>query len=119
MNGKLTVGSQQYEIVILPNMRTIRSTTLQLLENFAQVGGRIIVAGSDASLVDVESSPRPRSLNTRRVPFTKIDILQELQHVQDLRILLDTGMPADTLLYQMRADGEDRYLFICNTDRAR
>lgn len=100
-------------------MRTIRYTTLQLLENFAEVGGQIIVAGSDASLVDVELSTRPRSLSARRVPFTKIDILQELQHVQDLRILLDSGMPADTLLYQMRADGEDRYLFICNTDRVR
>lgn len=116
-NGKLHVGVQQYDVVIVPNLRTIRGTTLQVLENFAKIGGRVIVAGSDPSLVDVEPSLQPRSLSATRVPFTKLDILRELETVRDLKIVLDTGTEADKLLYQMRADGEQAYLFICNTDR--
>jgi hypothetical protein len=92
---------------------------MDLLETFAGGDGRIIVAGSDADLVDVEPSTRPRNLLARRVPFTELEILKSLEDIRDLRIVLDSGMPADTLLYQMRADGEERYLFICNTDRVK
>lgn len=118
-NGKLRVGVQQYDVVIIPNLRTIRSTTLRILENFANGSGKVIVAGSDPSLVDVEPSLEPESLSATRVPFTRLDILRELETVRDLKIVLDTGMEADKLLYQMRADGEEGYLFICNTDRVK
>lgn len=118
-NGKLCVGVQQYDVVIVPNLRTIRSTTLQILEDFAKGSGRVIVAGSDPSLVDVEASLQPKSLSAARVPFTRLDILRELETVRDVKIVLDTGMEADKLLYQMRADGEEGYLFICNTDRVK
>jgi hypothetical protein len=115
--AKFKVSHQAYDVVILPDLRTIRSTTLELLEEFADGGGRIIVAGPDASLVNIEPPSRPRGLKARHVRLTKLDILQELECIRDLRVVLDNGMPADTLLYQMRADHEDRYFFICNTDR--
>jgi hypothetical protein len=118
-NGKFRVGVQEYDVVIVPNLRTVRTTTMKFLETLAAGNGQIIVAGSDASLVDVEPSKRPRNLLACRVPFTELEILKELEGVRDLRIVLDTGIPADSLLYQMRADGEERYLFICNTDRVK
>lgn len=103
--------------MIIPNLRTIRSTTLKILDKFATDNGHVIVAGSEPSLVDIEPSEAPKNIRASRVPFTQVDILRELDNYRDLKVVLDTGVPADKLLYQMRADGEDRYLFVCNTDR--
>lgn len=108
---------QQYDAIIVPNLRTIRSTTLQTLQEFANNNGHIIVAGSDPPLVDVEPSLEPKDLRASRVSFNKLDLLHELESVRDLKVVLDSGMSADKLLYQMRIDGEERYLFLCNTDR--
>jgi hypothetical protein len=113
------VGVQVYDVVILPNLKTIRSTTLTLLKSFSKGGGRIIVAGLDASLVDVEPSTLPRTLPAHRVPFTQASILKALNEFRELKVTLNSGTPPNTLLYHLRADGDERYLFICNTDRAR
>lgn len=107
----------EYDAIIVPNLRTIRGSTLGVLRDFAKSNGKVIVAGEDASLVDVLPSTDPKALQAARVPFNQLDILHELDDVRDLKIILDSGMAADKLLYQMRIDGEERYLFICNTDR--
>lgn len=111
------MGHSEYDAVILPNLHTIRSSTLTLVEQFARAGGRVIVAGSDPTLVDVSPSSRPSQLLAKRVPFARLDILGELEYLRDLKVVLDSGSAADSLLYQMRCDSEERYVFICNTDR--
>ena len=50
--GKLTVGACEYEAVVLPNLKTIRSTTLKILQDFSKAGGRVIIAGAAPSFVD-------------------------------------------------------------------
>lgn len=79
MDGKFVVGHSEYDAVILPNLHTIRSSTLALVEQVARAGGRVIVAGSDPTLVDVSPSSRPSQLLAKRVPFARLDILGELE----------------------------------------
>ena len=45
----LLVGRAPYTTVIVPSMRTIRSTTLKLLHEFQAVGGRVVFAGVPAA----------------------------------------------------------------------
>lgn len=54
----LKVALASYTTVVVPQMTTIRSTTLALLEKFAAAGGKVIFAGKAPSYVDAKQSDR-------------------------------------------------------------
>lgn len=112
-DGKFHVGQMAYDVVIVPPMRTLRSTTLDRLEQFT---GAILFAGEIPSLVDAVPSDRAQQLAARRqrIEFSRAQLLDALAPFRDLAI-----PGADTLLYQLRHDGAARQLFLCNTDRLR
>lgn len=122
----LGVGEMAYDVVLVPGLRTIRGSTLGALEAFAEAGGRVIFAGEVPELVDAEPSDRPRALAQRceRIGFSRPEVLAALEAVREVGI--DPGAvtnwmvshgPAASFLYQLRQDGDERYAFICNTDR--
>ncbi|EXJ82344.1 hypothetical protein A1O3_06157 [Capronia epimyces CBS 606.96] len=117
----LGVGAMEYEAVILPNLRTIRSSTLERVRAFANSGGKVIIAGEAPTLVDAKTPDTPLTLeNMTHVPFTNFHILRALEDFRDIRIVTtDEGQNASTFMYNMRDDGDSLYLFICNTDRRR
>ena len=117
----LPVGAMRYEAVVVPALRTIRATTLDRLERFADAGGTVIVAGSVPSLVDAEPSHRPSALAERcmRVALTRGALLAALAPFRDIEVRLADGEMSDALLHQVRDDGDHRRIFLCNTDRAR
>jgi len=118
-SATFTVGRMPYEVVVVPGMRTIRSSTLAQLEAFADVGGRILFVGEIPSLVDAQASPRAILLAERceRVPFERSPMLLALAPHRDIRLQTSSGKSVDCLLYQMRQEGQHRSLFICNTNR--
>ena len=44
------VGEMNYDVVIIPNCETLRSTTVDRLEAFRKAGGKVIFAGEVAKL---------------------------------------------------------------------
>lgn len=115
---KLSVGHCEYDVIILPNLRTIRSSTLKTLQNFSKNGGTVIIAGSAPDLVDAEVPISPPIIKySKSVFWSKQSVLTALEEYRELRILTSGGLPTDKLLYQMRQDGDERFIFICNTDR--
>lgn len=111
---QLPVGVCRYDVVIVPNLRTIRSSTLERLQRFSAKGGTVIVTGGLPTLVDAQ--PREIELPCAQVPFTRWDILKVLEPYRDVRISTQ-GIETDSLFYQLREDGDDRYLFVCDTER--
>ncbi|MCL2647141.1 MAG: hypothetical protein FWD61_09065 [Phycisphaerales bacterium] len=125
---KLLVGAASYDVVILPGLRTIRGSTLDRLEAMVKAGGKVIFAGQIPDLVDAVPSQRAQKLAAKcsRVPFERPAIFQQLEEVRDIRILPGPGnvhgelhADNDVFLYQLRENGDHRYLFLCNTDRTR
>jgi len=114
------VGAMRYEAVVIPAMRTMRATTLARLERFAGAGGTVIFAGEVPSLVDAEPSHRPSEVAARcaRISLTRGALLAALAPLRDVEVRLADGEVADALLHQIRDDGDRRYVFLCNTDRA-
>jgi len=113
------VGQMAYDAVVVPPMRTIRSTTLERLESFQAAGGILIFAGEVPSLVDAGPSDRAQRLAaaSRQAGFSRGAILSALAPLRDIEVFQADGLPAQTLLYQMRTDGKQRFVFLCNTDR--
>jgi len=108
-DGRLNVGCRAYDAVVVPDMLTIRSTTLDALEEFANSGGTVIFAGDVPRLVDGSFSDRAQRLAERCdcVPFEKDSITGSLEAFRDVKI---TG--SDNLFCQMRNDGDSRWLFV-------
>ncbi len=115
----LAVGEMSYETVLVPPMRTIRSTTLDRLEAFVAAGGNLLFLGEIPTLVDARPSPRPAALAALcvNVPFSQARILEALADRRDIEVLQGGATPARTLLHQLREEGDNRYLFVCNSAR--
>lgn len=121
VENTLPVGEMTYEAVVVPDLHTIRSTTLDRLERFAQAGGMVIFAGGVPYLVDGVKSDRARKLaeSCEVVRFDRADLLGALENYRTIEVRLKNGMLADNMVYQMRQDGTDRWLFLCHVNRKR
>ena len=114
------VGEMGYDAVIVPPTFTLRGSTLERLEKFQAAGGRVIFAGDVATCCDAVESDRAGELAARAetVPFTRNAVLSALGDLRDLAVIRrDNGYPMNKLVYQMREEGENRYLFLVNTER--
>lgn len=110
----LRVGVMKYDVVVVPPLYTIRRATLSLLQRFGENGGKVIVMGDAPACVDGcrDNSAEEAFRKFMRIGFDRWELLKRLQEYREIDILSPEGVPADRLLYQLRQDGEDRYLFI-------
>lgn len=113
------VGKMAYDVVIVPPMHTIRATTLQRLESYRAAGGVILFAGEVPSLVDAVPSDQAQRLaaTCRQTSFSHGAVLDALAPYREIEVFQADGLPANSLLHQVRADGKQRFVFLCNTDR--
>jgi len=118
-SAPLTVGQCAYTTIIVPSLRTIRSTTLQRLEDFHAAGGQLIFAGEIPSLVDVVPSDRAQWLAAQAhcIPFTERAIQEAVEVEREISVTTASGARAATVLTQLRSDGSTRNAFLCQTDR--
>ncbi len=130
---KFVMGAMNYEVVLVPGCHTIRESTLDKLEAFANQGGQVIFAGDIPKYVDAKESNRALELADRckKVPYSYSQILDALEDYRDVDILVEAvdgedhtkikhveeGVRANNLFYQMREDKEDRWLFICHVNK--
>ncbi|HHX12054.1 MAG TPA: hypothetical protein GX731_04475, partial [Clostridiales bacterium] len=113
------VGEMGYDVVIVPNCETLRSSTVDRLEAFRKAGGELIFAGETAKLVDATETDRVLNLakNSEVIPFTKTKILHAVEQYRDIDIKNEKGLRVDNLFYQMREDGEGIWVFICHAKK--
>ncbi|MDT8389068.1 MAG: glycosyl hydrolase [Lentisphaeria bacterium] len=119
-NG-FAVGDMEYDVVLVPGMRTIRGTTLERLAAFSQGGGRVIFTGEIPSLVDAVPSSAPAALARRcgTMPFARTRLLGALAPVRQVELVDGAGVQTGQCLHQLRRDGNTMILFICNTHMTR
>jgi len=113
---KFNIGKMAYDTVLIPNCRALRGTTLAALQKFIARGGKVILAGGPAGIVDGESSSKAAEAlaGCIRVPFSRTAVLAVLEDYREISAWRENGSHADWLIYQLRQDGPDRWLFICN-----
>lgn len=112
----LQVGSMQYDVILVPGCETLRSTTMERLEQFVKNGGKLVFVGDVPTLENARQSERGRLLaeNAERVQFNKGAVLDAVESVRFLEIRNETGAMTGNLLHQVRQDGEGRWVFIAH-----
>lgn len=115
----LKVGEMEYDVIIVPGCETLRTTTLERLEAFVAGGGKVIFMGEPAKLVDAVISNRVIELAKKcdEIPFTKGRMLKALEPYREIDIRNEIGERSDNLFYQLRIDGDKRWLFISHVNK--
>ncbi len=116
---KLKVGEMEYDVILVPNCRTLRSTTLDILEAFVQRGGRVIFAGELPFLENARPSERGKKLAEKAevVPFGCQQILDALEEFREVGITEADGTASTNIIYQMRREEAGRWLFLSHVNR--
>ena len=114
-SAPLQVGEMAYDAVVVPACETLRSTTLDRLEAFRKAGGRLIFMGEAPTLCDAEPSDRGKKLfdESTAIDFSRAALLTALDDVRTVTLRHADGRLTDELFYQLREDGDCRWLFVC------
>ena len=113
----LPVGKMAYETVIVPGCETIRRSTLEILKEFADKGGRVIFVGDLPRYVDALPSDEPRLLMERceQVAFDRVAILKALVKERTAELINAGGSRAGGYVHALREDGDKKWFFLAHT----
>lgn len=117
VDGKnLRVGCASYVAAVVPELRTIRSTTLKLLEQFADAGGKVVYLGAAPGFVDALPHPDAGRIYQKFRPVTLAELPAALAAEQTVSVRDGNGNFVEPLLFnEVCGENGERRLFLCNT----
>ncbi|MFR6334431.1 MAG: hypothetical protein ACLUOI_40395, partial [Eisenbergiella sp.] len=115
-DGKFHVGEMSYDVVLVPGNETLRNTTVSSLKSFCEKGGDVLFMGDAPALVDARPSEEGKELygKCRHIGFSRSALVKALDTYRDVELRTAAGNLSEQLIYQMREDGDIRWLFVCN-----
>lgn len=113
-SAPLKVGKMEYDAIVVPDCETLRSTTLERLEKFCADGGKLIFMGSAPKYENGIPSERGKVLFEKStvISYDKGMLLDALDDNRTVTIRQANGRLSEGFIYQMRHDGNSRWLFI-------
>ncbi len=113
-SAPLQVGEMAYDAVIVPDCETLRSTTLERLEAFRNAGGKLIFLGDAPKFTDGIPDGRGKALYEAStvLPYDREKLLSALDENRTVTLRMANGRLSDGFIYQLRQDGNSRWLFI-------
>ena len=113
-SAPLRVGEMEYDAIIVPDCETLRATTLERLEKFAEKGGKLILMGDAPKFIDGIPSEKGKVLNkiANVIQFDRDKLLTALDDNRTVTLRLANGRLSDKFIYQLRRDGNSQWLFI-------
>ena len=117
----LVIGQASYKVVIVSPMLTIRRTTLELLRQFKASGGTVIFAGDVSKHVDalVSGDVVEFAAGCVKAPVSGAKLAAAAEPGRTISLTEPSGRKAAELLYLLKEDGDNFYLFVCNTGLSR
>lgn len=112
-------GAMCYDVVLVPDCMTLRRSTAERLLEFRKRGGRVIFAGRIPQYVDALPSGEVERMaaGCQVIRYTKQEVLRVLEENRVLEILDNQGKRTKNLIYQMREEGEERWLFVSHSEK--
>lgn len=113
----MKVGKMTYDAVIVPGCETLRPHTVKLLNEFKKSGGKLIFIGNTPRLSLARENDDAKQLaeGTTVLPHSKYSLINELEDMRQVRIQYENMISTENLMYSMRIDGDDRWMFVSHT----
>ena len=113
--SRLMVNLAGYRAVLLPEMQTIRQSTLTLLADFRQAGGEVFYLGEPPARVDGAPSPLARQGYQDFRPVERETLVASLEGVVRRVSVTDSeGRQVEPALHLLRKAEDHQTLFLCN-----
>ena len=118
-NASLKLGEMNYNAVIVPNLRTIRRSTLDILNKFRENGGKVIFIGKCPDCVDALMCDDAKELFKKSisVPTVSSSLLDELKEERFVSVYGSNGKMTDNLIHTLRDDNDTKYLFLARAKK--
>ena len=113
----LKVGKAVYKAVVVPPLRTVRSSTVRLLARFHKAGGTVVFAGDVAEYVDAVPSDAAAKLAAHcpSAPAKGRALVGAVEPTCRRVSIADAkGREIGDTLHLLREDGQAYTLFVCN-----
>ena len=120
-SAPLQVGKMSYDAVIVPPLLTLRDSTVSRLRAFVQAGGRLLFTSEPPPYLNAVPSFEIADVYdaAQVVPFERDAILRSLEDYRELSIE-ECGVGASRdLLFNLRSDGDCKWLFLAQGRRER
>ena len=116
---QLVVGQAIYNTMLFPALLTVRSSTLELARKFREAGGKVIFAGPPPDFVDALPAKAAQTLARQctRARFRRTEVVRAAETAREISLCNTAGKEIPDILYLLHAEGENHYLFLCNTNR--
>jgi len=114
-NDTITIAKASYKAVLIPELRTIRKTTLDLLDAFAENGGLVAYIGKVPEYVDGVRSDLPKQVYARFTATAIPDIAKTVESRAREVSVTENGTEIDPVLYRLAKSDTVATLFLCNT----
>lgn len=116
----LKIGEMTYDAVVVPNLKTMRKTTLDALKNFRAAGGDVLFMGNIPTHIDAIEAPQAAEFAKlcRHINAAKDELILALDKYRDIKLSDANGEPYSNAAYQLRRDGDKKHLFISHIYRA-
>lgn len=111
-------GEMNYDVIVLPDLKVIRPTTLSILTAYNKNGGNLLVFGDFPKVLDIKEQENcfalERTLRKKaiQVPFKKLSILKSLADYQIVSIEDEPGKNTRKYIYQLKECEDYKQLFI-------
>ena len=113
--GKFTINRASYRAVLVPHLRTIRATTLELLRKFAANGGTVVYLDAPPAYLDGERSDRPARVFAAFQRATLSGAVPLLEKAARRVSVTDpAGHQIGPVLARLSDTGHGYALFLCN-----
>lgn len=116
----LFVGQQRYKIIMVPPCVTLRRTTVTLLQQFADLGGRVIFLSTFPTLIDgsldLDGFMENLSKNSFLISMDRDEITRTLGGSLNTSIHIE-GKGNEAIWYHLRKVVKKKVIFFANTDK--
>ena len=108
----LAVGQCAYKTLVVPDLTTMRRSTLDYLKSFRAAGGNVIFLGEVPSMIEgaVSEEVKAFAAECNVLPFEKSCVLSALR--PNAQFTLTSQKKEGGYLATLREDGESRWLFL-------
>jgi hypothetical protein len=112
----IRIGKMQYDVLLVPGCETLRTSTVECLRNFHNAGGAVVFAGETPKYVDAKESSEAVLFaeKCKRIELDQGELLDAMEPYREIEIRRPDGKQTSHFLYQMREEGERRWVFIAN-----
>lgn len=128
-NGKIKVGNYSYKVVVLPPLTNLRNTTLKLLQDFINAGGKVVALKDfmfsrfELCMIDGRKCEIP--LKEKFISAADLNELVNIlkEEVSNYIEVIDkkdrSERPKKIILQSRKLDDGNRIIFLANTDLQR